>query len=341
MISYESFYGFREKPFSLTPDPAFLYLGPAHRKAMSYLTYAIESGEGFVVITGEIGSGKTTLVRNLIRGLRPGTRCAYLVNPGGTFRQLMRIVMDALDVVPLGEQAPREALLKAFEALVRERAGKGETVVLIFDEAQNLDPAALEEIRMLSNLETDKRKLVQIVLAGQPELRTILASPRLEQLNQRIAVRCHLEPLSAEETQHYIRHRIEAAGGRNGSVGFSPDGCRTIHACSSGIPRKINIACNAVLLAGFVDERRSFDAAYVLHALEDLGTSTDLDVKLDELAPAPEAPEAPAEAKAASCPLRRHARLLALAAAAAAALAAWLLFGGGAAAVANAFNALF
>ena len=280
---YEAFYNFKEKPFNLTPDPDFLYFSPGHKKAMAYLQYGLDNGEGFVLVTGEIGSGKTTLVRNLLRSLHPSARPANVVNPRGTFRQLMRIIMAEFGVIPITEEASRERLLSAFEQFARERAKNGMPVVIIIDEAQNVDPATLEELRMLSNLETEKRKLVQIVLVGQPELRRILESPELEQFNQRIAVRYHLEPLSLEETEHYVRHRLEVAGGKGTPVKFIRDGCRMVYAYSRGIPRKINIACNAVLLAGFVDNKTSFNGKYVREAILDLDSAASLDVGLAEL----------------------------------------------------------
>jgi general secretion pathway protein A len=281
---YEAFYGFTEKPFNLTPDPDFLYLSPGHEQVQSYLQYGLESGEGFIQVTGEIGSGKTTLVRNLLRGLHPGLKVAHVVNPRGTFRQLLRLILDDLDVVSIDEDLPRERLLAAFERFVEERAVRGLPVVIIFDEAQNLDPNALEEIRMLSNIEGEKQKLVQIILIGQPELRELLASPELEQLAQRIAVRCHLSPLTEDQTRLYIEHRIRIAGGDRKKVRFKPDACRAVHELSGGVPRRINIVCNATLLAGFVDERHTFHGAYVRSAVADLRGSDELGSQVAELA---------------------------------------------------------
>ncbi|NQT19715.1 MAG: AAA family ATPase [Planctomycetes bacterium] len=282
---YEVYYGFKEKPFNLTPDPAFLYLSPGHKKVMSYLTYGLESGEGFIQVTGEIGSGKTTLVRNLrnlISSVHPDHKLAHILNPRGTFRQLLRLILDELGVVAISDDQPRERLLAAFRAFVEDQAAKGLPVVIIFDEAQNIDPVALEEIRMLSNIEDDKKKLVQIIFVGQPELRSLLASPELEQLSQRIAVKCHLKPLSLEETQKYIRHRLEVAGAANGTVKFSSDAGKVLHAYSRGIPRRINVAANAVLLAGFVDEKRSFNGKFVRAAIADLEGADDFDIDVSE-----------------------------------------------------------
>ena len=336
---YETFYGFKEQPFSLTPDPDFLYLSPCHRKVMSYLTYGMEGGEGFIQVTGEIGSGKTTLVRNLIRSLHPGVKLAYIVNPRGTFRQLLRMILDELGAVAIEEDLPRERLLVAFEQFAHEQADKNFPIVIIFDEAQNLDPVVLEEIRMLSNIEDDKKKLVQIVLVGQPELRELLELPDLQQLNQRIAVKCHLDPLTPEETDKYIRHRLQVAGNANGSIKLSRDASRMVHTYSRGIPRKINIACNAVLLAGFVDEKRAFNARYVREAIKDLDGAADLD---ESMVAAEESQEKNRETtRVVGLLSRRKKGVLIGALAAGAGLGAWFLFGNGISVVTSAFEVMF
>ena len=280
---YEAFYNFSEMPFNLTPDPDFLYLSPGHRNAVTLLNYGLNNGDGFVLVTGEIGSGKTTLVRNLLRSIRPSIRPANVVNPKGTFRQLMRMIMAEFGVIPITEEASRERLLAAFEQFVRERAKDNLPVIIIIDEAQNVDPATLEELRMLSNLETEKKKLVQIVLVGQPELRRMLEAPELEQFNQRIAVRYHLAALSLQETEKYIRHRLEVAGGKDTPVKFAHDACRMIYAYSRGIPRKINVACNQVLVIGYNEKKKSFDAKFVREVILGLDGATDPDASLAEL----------------------------------------------------------
>jgi len=261
------------------------------------------------------------------------------LNPRGTFRQLLRIILDDLGVVSLDDDQPREKLLAAFEAFVKEQAAKSLPVVIIFDEAQNLDPAALEEIRMLSNIEADKKKLVQIIFVGQPELVDLMNSPELEQLNQRIAVRCRLKPLSPEETGRYVRHRLAAAGCPDGLVKFSNDAYEVIHAYSHGIPRKINIACNAVLLAGFIDEKKSFNGQYARDAIIDMDDSAGF------VSPAPEQDKT-AEVLQRAEPagwsvgkLRRSALIAALVIGAG--LGSWLVFGGGINIVTSALEALF
>jgi len=254
---YESFYGLSEKPFNLTPDPDFLFMSASHKKAMTYLKYGIESKEGFIQLSGEIGSGKTTILRGLLRGLDREIRTAYMVNPRGTFRQILRTLLDQLNVVPFRLDYSKERLLNKFHEFLKSQEALNHPVVLIFDEAQNLDVSTLEELRMLSNYETEKNKLVQIILVGQPELREKLDRPEMIQLRQRIAVRCHLGPLSREETEAYINHRLRIAGS-NGTIKFTPDACDVIQRFSRGIPRLINIACNNLMLAGYVEEKKTF-----------------------------------------------------------------------------------
>lgn len=338
---YEAYYGFTEKPFNLTPDPDFLYLSPGHNKVMSYLTYGVESGEGFIQVTGEIGSGKTTLVRNLrnlIRNVHPDHKLAHILNPRGTFRQLLRLILDDLGVVAIDDDLPREKLLAAFRAFVEEQAAKGLPVVIIFDEAQNIDPVALEEIRMLSNIEDDKKKLVQIIFVGQPELRSLLASPELEQLSQRIAIKCHLTPLSPEETRKYIRHRLEVAGATNGSVKFSSGAAERIQEYSRGIPRKINIVADRVLLAGY-QKKRSFNAKDVRAAIADLEGADDFNMDVPELeTPDGPAAEAGAEGRRLS---KTKIGVLVGAIVVSAAVGSWLAFADGIDIVKSAFEKFF
>src|SRR5207248_428623 len=227
---YERFYRLRERPFALTPDPDYLYPSRVHREALSYLRYGIESHAGFIVITGAIGSGKTTLLQTMVRGLDSHTTVARVMNTLPDPRELIE-----------------SAMLKMLgEFLVNERAA-GRLVLLVIDEAQNLSLPALEEIRMLSNLETEKSKLLQIILIGQPDLRDKLDRPELEQLRQRITVSYHLEPLDAEETAHYINHRLARA-----SIGAPMEFGRVvtdrIHARSGGVPRLINVIADATLV---------------------------------------------------------------------------------------------
>ncbi|MBM4031725.1 MAG: DUF2075 domain-containing protein [Planctomycetes bacterium] len=276
---YEKFYGFAEKPFNLTPDPDYFYLSSVHKRALDHLVYGLESGMGFIQVTGEIGSGKTTLIKCLLRQLSREVKVAYVIHSKGTFVQILRMILEDLEVVPSEAKLTKEALLSRFRDYLVEQARHHNSVVVIIDEAQNLALEVLEELRMLSNFETEKAKLLQVVLVGQPQLRDLLRRPELEQLRQRITVRFHLYPLNEEETRSYIRHRLNVAGS-NGSVRFTAAACRLVHRYSGGLPRLINVACDATLLAGFVDERRVFNEAFVQDALREL---------------ADERPEAPAE----------------------------------------------
>jgi putative secretion ATPase (PEP-CTERM system associated) len=267
---YERFYRFRERPFALTPDPDYLYPSKVHREALSYLRYGIESHAGFVVITGAIGSGKTTLLQTLLRGLDSRTTVARVMNTLLDPRELLEAAMLDLGLDPAGTSKP--AMLKAFgEFLVAERAA-GRMVLLVIDEAQNLSLPALEEIRMLSNMETEKSKLVQIIMVGQPDLRDKLDRPELEQLRQRITVSNHLQPLDAEETARYINHRLARA-----SIGAPLEFPRAvtdrIHERSGGVPRLINVIADATLVFGYGEERCEIDRALINEVIADLDTT--------------------------------------------------------------------
>jgi general secretion pathway protein A len=264
---YERFYRLRERPFALTPDPDYLYPSRVHKEALSYLRYGIESHAGFVVITGAIGSGKTTLLQTMLRTLDSQTTVARVMNTLLDPRELLESAMIDLGLDPAGKSKP--AMLKTFgEFLVAERAA-GRLVLLVIDEAQNLTLPALEEIRMLSNLETEKSKLLQIILIGQPDLRDKLDRPELEQLRQRITVSYHLEALDADETSHYINHRLARA-----SIGAPmefPDAVTSrIHARSNGVPRLINVIADATLVFGYGEERSEIDTALIDEVITDL-----------------------------------------------------------------------
>jgi general secretion pathway protein A len=264
---YERFYRLRERPFALTPDPDYLYPSRVHREALSYLRYGIESHAGFIVITGAIGSGKTMLLQTMMRTLDGQTTVARVMNTLLDPRELVESAMIDLGLDPAGKSKP--AMLKQFgDFLVNERMA-GRLVLLVIDEAQNLTLPALEEIRMLSNLETEKSKLLQIVLIGQPDLRDKLDRPELEQLRQRITVSYHLEALDAEETAHYINHRLARA-----SIGapmeFGPDVTNRVHRRSGGVPRLINVISDAALVFGYGEERPEIDGALVDEVVADL-----------------------------------------------------------------------
>jgi general secretion pathway protein A len=262
---YRRFYGFSKRPFGLTPDPSFLYLTPGHRDALAQLTYGVQEKKGFILLTGEVGTGKTTLLRALLSRLQKDTAVAYVVNSTLSFDELLEYLLEDLGVPNAGRR--RAQRLMALYRFLIEQHRAGSNNLLILDEAQNLDLETLEQIRLLSNFETTSEKLVQIVLAGQPELKRRLALPELRQLRQRIALRCRIDPMTPEETQGYIADRLRIAGGGNPRL-FSPDAVQMITAYSRGVPRVVNILCDHCLLAGYANEIRQIDASIARLAIE-------------------------------------------------------------------------
>lgn len=246
---YEEYFSLKERPFSLTPDPDFLFLSGSHQRALDHLLFGLESGEGFIVVTGDIGVGKTTVCRALLRRLPERFATALVVNTLLTEKELLRTVLDDFGVpVPDGT---RKDLLDALNRFLLAEAGAGRRPILIIDEAQNLAPSLLEQVRLLSNLETEKRKLLQIVLFGQKELQEKLCLPQLRQFDQRITVRATILPLDLRETSRYIQHRMSVAGAA-GSAFLSPAAERQLHRRSRGVPRRINQLCDRALLAACV-----------------------------------------------------------------------------------------
>jgi general secretion pathway protein A len=264
---YNDFYGFKEAPFNITPDPRFLFFSDKHREAFSHVLFGIKERKGFIQLTGEVGAGKTTLCRALLEELGPEFKTALILNPCMSEAQLLRSILSELGIRT--NVRDRVGLLEALNQFLLDQAAHGYDVVLIIDEAQDLSFEMLEQIRLLSNLETDKGKLLQIVLLGQPELRDKLNDPRLRQLRQRITVRYHLNPLSRREMEHYIRHRIHVSGG-NGSPSFSRFALWKIHRYSKGIPRLINAVCDKTLLCGFVTNTDYFKRNHVIRAINEL-----------------------------------------------------------------------
>jgi len=268
---YERFYNLRDRPFALSPDPEYLYPSRVHREALDYLRFGIEGHAGFVVITGEIGSGKTTLLQVLLRNLDGQTTVVRLVNTLLTGRELLESILLDLEVEHVPPTKP--TMLRELARVLIDQRSRGRRVLAVIDEAQNLSLDALEELRMLSNLETEKSKLLQIILVGQPDLRDKLGLEALEQLRQRVTVRYHIEPLDAEETANYINHRLKRAAVA-APLQFPRDVTDAIHKRSNGVPRLINVICDAVLLFGYADERRLIDRELVDSAIEELEASS-------------------------------------------------------------------
>jgi general secretion pathway protein A len=264
---YERFFGLDEPPFRLTPDPRYFFLSQKHRDALGHLVYGIREGAGFVAITGEIGAGKTTLLRKLLREEDDATRYAYVLNPVLTGMELLQEINHELGL-PIGEN--RREMLGHLNQFLLERKREGRNVVLVIDEAQALDGTILEQLRMLSNFETETAKLLQIVLVGQPELRDLLLRPDLQQLNQRITVRWHLGPLDREETAQYIEHRLAVASGGAPRHICTRRALRRVHAAARGIPRLINLLCHRALLRAYASDRSTVTAAVVGNAIREL-----------------------------------------------------------------------
>jgi putative secretion ATPase (PEP-CTERM system associated) len=265
---YERFYNLRERPFNLSPDPEYVYPSRVHTEALSHLRYGIEGRAGFVVITGDIGSGKTTLLQTTLRGIDRRTQVARLVSTRLDDRELIEAVMLDFGLEPPpGRSKPY--LLRDLARFLVDLRRSGRLALLVIDEAQNLEPAALEEIRMLSNLETEKSKLIQIVLVGQPGLQDLLDQPELEQLRQRVTVRYHLRSLDPSETAAYINHRLRKAA-MGVPLVFPPEATDLIGRASGGLPRRINVIADAVLLFGYGEDKRSIDAALVRDVIAEL-----------------------------------------------------------------------
>lgn len=268
---YLSYYNLREAPFNITPNPRFLFFSPKHQEAFNHLLYGIRERKGFIELTGEVGAGKTTICRKLLEELGPNYKTAVILNPCLTMPQLLQAIALELNISVRGNS--RITYMHALNQFVLDQVNHGNDVVLIIDEAQNLSDELLEQVRLLSNLETDHQKLMQIILMGQPELRDKLAKPQLRQLRQRITVRYHLGPLSLDETAAYIAHRLSIAGA-NGTPKFDDDAIRGVHEYSGGIPRLINAICDKTLLAGFVAQANILGKKHVKLAAAELNGET-------------------------------------------------------------------
>ncbi len=264
---YESFFNLKKKPFDLVPNPEFLFMSRSHRRALIHLDYGIHERAGFILLTGEVGSGKTTLIRDLIKKRPAGVLLSKIFNTSVNFEQFLAMVNDDFGLEAHGKD--RTELLRDLNDFLIEQYSLGNRPTLIIDEAQNLTPELLEDIRMLSNLEADDAKLLQIIIVGQPELRKTLSLPSLLQLRQRISINCHLAPLSRPELEEYILHRLEIAGNRE-AVTFCPNSMDIIYRYSRGIPRLINIICDFLMLSAFAEETHEIDEDMVKDVIGDL-----------------------------------------------------------------------
>jgi general secretion pathway protein A len=266
---YENFYGFSELPFELTASPKYLFLTPRQREALSMLQYGLFAAKSLTVLIGEAGTGKTTLIRSALDSARcRHVRCIYLNNPAFDAHDFIRLLALKFELDPkLGESKP--LLLERLDLLLRERRACGEITALVIDEAQSLNVALLEEVRLLANIETPSAKLLPLVLAGQPELGARLEEPKLRQLKQRVTLRCQLEPLELAETAGYIASRIATAGGTASRV-FTREAISIIHEYSGGIPRTISVICDNALVTGVALQRQPVDRAIVVEVCRDL-----------------------------------------------------------------------
>ncbi|MCD6288106.1 MAG: AAA family ATPase, partial [Candidatus Hydrogenedentes bacterium] len=264
---YESFYGLRERPFRLTPDPRYLFLSNKHKEAFAHLLYGIKYRNGFVQVTGEIGTGKTLVCRTLLRQVDPDTNVAFIFNPCLSSEELLKNINEEFGI--RSTATTRKGLIDELNGFLLEQRRLGKSCVLVIDEAQNLDVDVLEQLRLLSNLETETEKLLQIMLIGQPELDDMLALPELRQLAQRITARYHLLPLDRSETVQYIAHRLRKARGRD-KVRFSRGALNLIYKFSGGTPRLINALCDRALLVGYTLEKRQISTSIVKRAISEI-----------------------------------------------------------------------
>ena len=272
---YESFYGFRERPFDLTPNPRFLVMTDVHREALSNLEYGIASRTGITLLVGDAGTGKTTLIRTALERQPSRVHCVHLQNPALTRAEFVEMLAWRFELSDRARES-KTALLLELEEVLRKRAEAGESTVLLIDEAQSLPRDILEEIRLLANIETTERKLLSVIMAGQPEVTSLLNDDSLRQLKQRVALRCELRPLTLQETAGYIAGRIRSAGGLGAQV-FTREAVTLIHERSRGIPRTISVICDNALLTGFAIGQRPINSATVREVCRDFDLSNERD----------------------------------------------------------------
>jgi general secretion pathway protein A len=266
---YTKHFNLTQAPFSIAPDPRYLFMSERHREALAHLLYGINSGGGFVLLTGEIGAGKTTVCRCFIEQIPDNCRLAYIFNPKLSVGELLQSVCEEFRIAAPSEQGGVKGYVDAINAYLLESHAQGRNNVLVIDEAQNLAPDVLEQLRLLTNLETSERKLLQIILIGQPELRTMLARPELEQLAQRVIARYHLGPLSEPETGAYIAHRMAVAGLQGAPV-FPAAIVPLVHRITGGVPRRINLLCDRALLGAYVENSREVTRIILTKAAEEV-----------------------------------------------------------------------
>ncbi|MEE9912935.1 MAG: AAA family ATPase [Deltaproteobacteria bacterium] len=268
---YAAYFGLKENPFKLSPEPGYLFLSGQHRDALNYLIYGIKEKKGFVLISGGIGTGKTTLCRTLLNLLDKAVETALIFNTSVSDVELLETVVAEFGINQAGVAKTKKGYVDALNDFLLANFAAGKNAVLLIDEAQNLSHGTLEQIRMLSNLETEKEKLLQIVLIGQPEIKTTLMLPALRQLNERITVRYDLKPLSADEVATYIDHRLGVAGGP-GKIQFTRGAYRQVFDLSEGIPRRINALCDRALLIAYTKNVSRIDRRTIRHAARDIGS---------------------------------------------------------------------
>ena len=270
---YNSYFGFLESPFSVTPDPRFFYTNPIYQEAYAILRYGIEAKKGFIVITGEVGTGKTTLLRKLMRNLEDTVHSVFIFNTDLSFPELLQLTLHDLGLAP--KEASKVTMLQQLNDYLIKQLKQGHTVAMLIDEAQNLSDDALENLRLLSNLETDQEKLLQIVLMGQPELEAKLDQPKLRQLKQRVALQCRLAPLKDEEVGPYIDFRLRAVGCEDKDL-FHPNAIQQIAFYSKGIPRLINIICDNALLCAYARSKKIVSADMIKEVARDLRVGSEV-----------------------------------------------------------------
>lgn len=270
---YAAYFGLKENPFKLTPEPRYLFLSEPHRDVLLYLAYGIKERKGFVLISGGIGTGKTTICRTLLNLLdsHPSVETALIFNTAISDLELLEAIVKEFGIEISRETGTKKAYVDALNDFLLKNFAAGKNAVLLIDEAQNLSHSVLEQIRMLSNLETEKEKLLQIILIGQPELKTMLTLPALQQLNDRITVRYGLIPLSTDEVIAYIEHRLRVAGGP-GKIKFTKGAYRAVYDFSEGVPRRINALCDRAFLIAYAKNISKIDRWVIRHAARDIGS---------------------------------------------------------------------